>query len=143
MTSQAKFRTETGWGIVAVRGTVVKVEPAKPATGWFKWLKEGTQAIIHVRIDDGAHQQLLAHLKNRAQGRQVVQTIGIGGNLIKRVPEEGSRVWVSFNTAYEHESFFLGRPPLDFDELEVIENEKDVHPHELVDQEPPLPLVAA
>jgi hypothetical protein len=143
MTSQSKFRTETGWGIVTVRGTVTQVEPAKPATGWFKWLKEDTPARFHVRIDAGAHQQLCAHLKERAQGRQVAQIICIGGNLIDQLLLEADRVWVSFSTSYEHESHFFGRPPLDFNSLEIINNEKDVHQHELIDDEPPLPLAAA
>jgi len=128
---------------VIVRGTVVAIIPAKPATGFFKWFKQDIPAEVRVKIDDEPHYRLQNLLSRTTEGRGIAQTFGIGWNIPKPMPSMNNRVWVTFGYAGSLETYFEGAPIYSYKGLEVIENEWDTRDGELVTNEPVLPLKIA
>ncbi|MBX4192331.1 hypothetical protein KW798_02480 [Candidatus Parcubacteria bacterium] len=125
---------------VVVRGTVVKATPTQSPTGIFRWFKRGTLANIRIEIDSTIHERLQSLLRGSRESRGVEQVIDIGWGLEDPIPNEKDRVWITFSYASELEMFFEGAPSVSLKNVEVIKNERETKPDELVNDEPCLPV---
>lgn len=124
-----------GSGRVVVRGTVVSVTPAKPASGLFRWFKEDALPLVIVKIDDEPHRLLMDMFRRRTEAGGVAQTFTIGWNMPDELPAQGERAWVTFCYAGPLENFFQGAPPISFGGIETIRDERDSRDGELVEQQ--------
>lgn len=121
-----------------VRGTIVEIVPAKPATGWFKWLRRSEPVGIRVRIDDEPY----SALERLVPGR-VTQIFSVGWNILEPMPVREDRVWVTFGYASEVETFVRGAPPFSLKGVKMIQDERETQPNEIgISDQLPLRLFA-